>query len=189
MFSEGGLSTVGRPIVLQLMLCAAALWLASGTVAARADDEAKALAAIKRVGGRISREADRPGKSVVQVSLYCRDLSGFDLKALAALKSLTSLSLAWSTAADAELKSVASLTGLSSLDLHSTGVTDEGVKELSALTGLTSLNLNYTGVTDASLKELAALKNLSLLKLKDTKVTDVGVKELQKALPKCRVEK
>jgi hypothetical protein len=70
-------------------------------------------------------------------------------------------------------------------------VTDTGVKALSALKNLTSLNLNHThkGVTDASLKELAALRNLTSLKLKDTYATDEGVKELQKALPKCTIER
>ena len=49
--------------------------------------------------------------------------------------------------------------------------------------------LAYTMVTDVGLKELVALKNLTYLALRGTKVTDTGKDELQKALPKCKIEK
>ena len=68
-------------------------------------------------------------------------------------------------------------------------MTDVGLKELAPLKNLTALGLNGTKVTDAGLKELAPLKNLEELHLKGTKVTDAGVKELQKALPKCEIQK
>ncbi len=68
-------------------------------------------------------------------------------------------------------------------------MTDAGLKELAPLKNLTTLNLGGTKVTDDGLKELAALKNLSELYLLGTKVTDDGVKELQKALPKCKIDR
>ena len=44
-------------------------------------------------------------------------------------------------------------------------------------------------MTDHGLKELASLKNLYTLDLRATQVTDAGAQELQKALPKCRIDK
>ncbi|MGL4553566.1 MAG: hypothetical protein ACRC33_20585 [Gemmataceae bacterium] len=75
------------------------------------------------------------------------------------------------------------------VNLEGTEVTDVGLKELAALKNLTTLCLWCTEVTDVGLKELAALKKLTSLGLINTKVTDAGVKELQKALPKCKIEK
>ena len=46
-----------------------------------------------------------------------------------------------------------------------------------------------TLVTDAGLKELAPLKNLTKLTLSSSSVTDAGVAELEKALPKCKIER
>jgi hypothetical protein len=64
-----------------------------------------------------------------------------------------------------------------------------GLKELVTLKNLDTLALNATVVTDAGLKELAAIKSLTELSLRETKATVEGVKELQKALPKCKIEK
>jgi internalin A len=73
--------------------------------------------------------------------------------------------------------------------LSFSAVTDVGLKELAPLKNLTCLYLAATQVTDAGLKGLAPLKNLTTLHLSRTKVTDAGVQELQKALPKCEIQK
>jgi hypothetical protein len=68
-------------------------------------------------------------------------------------------------------------------------VSDAGLKELAGVHQLQELDLAYTKVSDAGLKELAGLKHLQTLDLSSTEVTDAGVKELQKALPKCKIER
>ena len=102
-----------------------------------ADAEAKAVAAVERLGGTVTRDEERPGKPVVEVHL------GF------------------SQAADADLKELAALKRLQVLALSFTPVTDAGLKELAALPGLRKLYLNDTGVTDAGMKEVARLRRLA----------------------------
>ena len=87
------------------------------------------------------------------------------------------------------------------LDLSETPVTDAGMKHLQSLENLHYLNLGGTQITDDGVLALAGLSSLESLRLSggefgmhgvtnvDTKVTDKGVQELQKALPKCKIER
>ena len=68
-------------------------------------------------------------------------------------------------------------------------MTDAWLKELAAVKNLITLTIVSMQMTDVGLKELAALKNLTSLSLHLTKGTDAGVEELQKALPKCQIDK
>jgi hypothetical protein len=54
---------------------------------------------------------------------------------------------------------------------------------------ITGLNLEFTHATDVGLKEISQLEGLRTLYLWGAKVTDAGVTELQKALPKCKIER
>lgn len=110
-------------------------------------------------------------------------------KDIAGLTKLTDLDVGHNPVTDAGLKELATLKNLTRLNLDHTGVTDAGLKEVAKLGQLTDLSLAFTGVTDAGLKELAALKSLNRLKLTGTNVTAEGIAELQKALPKCKIEK
>src|SRR5438128_612670 len=122
-------------------------------------DEASAVKAVEKLGGKVTRDDKLPGKPVIGVHLHEIGVTDAALKELADLKQLTTLRL------------------------HATQVTDAGLKELKDLKQLTTLYLGSTQVTDAGLKELKDLKQLTRLNLADTKVTDDGVAELQKALP------
>ena len=44
-------------------------------------------------------------------------------------------------------------------------------------------------MTDAGLEHLKGLTKLQSLDLRNTQVTDAGVKGLQKALPKCKIDR
>src|SRR5207249_701618 len=101
----------------------------------QADDaEAKAVEAITKLGGTVTRDDKLPGKPVIAVNLYGTKVTDAGLKELKHLKQLTSLNLAGTTQ-----------------------VTDAGLKELKELKQLTSLNLGGTKVTAAGLKELKDL--------------------------------
>ena len=71
---------------------------------------------MEKLGGSTDRVDSRPGQPVAKVDLYCRDLTGFDLRELATFKNLTLLRLAWSTVAVADLKALPALAGLTALD-------------------------------------------------------------------------
>jgi hypothetical protein len=164
-------------------------------------------------GAVIERDKEQPDQPVVAVGLAStgiqdadlKKLAGFKqlqkldlgntsigdagLKELAGLRHLRTLSLGFTQVSDAGLKEVAGLTRLEWLDLGHTRITDAGLKELAALAKLKELHLYETVVSNAGLKHLVSLRQLERLDLKGTKVTDAGVKELQRALPKCQVER
>src|SRR5438093_293949 len=93
------------------------------------DAEDKALAAIKKLSGRIVRDDKKPGRPVV------------------------SLSLGSTNATDPDLKELTGLTELQTLDLGGTKVTDAGLKDLAGFQQLHSLDLSGAIATDAGMKE------------------------------------
>jgi uncharacterized caspase-like protein len=152
------------------------------------ETEAKAAAAVERLGGTVTRDEERPGRPVIEVHLSFSKAADADLKELAALKRLQVLVLSFTTITDAGLKELAALPGLRKLYLNDTGVTDAGMKELTRLHSLQALYLGGTTVTDAGLKDLAALKGLETLKVHGASVTAAGVKALRSALPGLDVD-
>src|SRR5947209_13191588 len=108
--------------LLAYVCVVALLILSSG--AARAD-EASAVKAVEKLGGKVTRDDKLPGKPVIEVNLAGSKVTDGGLKELKDLKHLTSLNLGWAK------------------------VTDVGLKELKELKQLTSLSITYTSVTDA----------------------------------------
>ena len=166
---------------------------------------------VERLGGRVDRDAKRPGEPVTGVHLngtavtdqelgelaaltprleavflYDTSVSDAGVRKLAGLKQLSHLDLRNTKVTDAGMKDVATHRGLIFLNISGTRVTDAGLKEVGKLTELRSLSLG-TEVTDAGLKELAGLKNLTGVIVRNRRTTAAGVDELRKALPKCEV--
>lgn len=127
--------------------------------------EERVVATIEKQGGQVERDETKPGKPVYVVQLYGQMVS------------------------EATIKEFALLRNLSVLVIDPRHVTDVGLKEIAQLKGLTKLNLDRTNVTDLGMKEIIQLKRLTRLDLNQTGVTDAGIAELQKALPKCRIER
>jgi hypothetical protein len=150
--------------------------------------EAKSAGEVERLGGKVIRDEDRPGRPVVEVRLSYTKAGDSDLKALAGLKRLRLLALSFTPVTDEGLKNLSALKGLEGLYLNDTEVTDARLRDLAGLKGLRTLYLGGTGVTDIGLKELTALKGLQTLKLHSTSVTAAGVKELQAALPELKID-
>ena len=150
---------------MRTMLVGAVMLLACLCGAARAD-EASAVNAVEKLGGKVTRDDKLPGKPVIGVNLG---------------------GLVPGKATDAGLKELKDLKQLTSLDLNSAAVTDACMKELKDLKQLTTLHLAFTQVTDAGLKELEDLKQLTSLNLIGVKVTDDGVAALRKALPGLKI--
>ena len=90
---------------------------------------------------------------------------------------------------DAGLEHLKGMTQLQTLYLNDTNANDAGVVRLEGLTQLKILGLRSTRVTDAGLEHFRGLRQLRFLNLDRTKVTNEGVNRLQRALPKCSIDR
>jgi len=142
--------------------------------------EEKAVNAIIKLGGEVTRDEELPGRPIAAVGLNNTKVTDSDLKGLKELKGLQWLDISNTQITDAGLKELRELKGLRHLALQNTQITDAGLKELK---GLQTLNLYGTHITDAGLKYLKELKGLQILNLSVTKITDAGLKDLMQALP------
>jgi hypothetical protein len=115
-------------------LTGAALFLALTPLTAVSvqDDQAedKAVKAIQRLGGRITRDEKAKGKPIVRVELDGPKVTDAGLKHLARLKQLRTLYLGGTKVTDAGLKELAGLKQLQKLGLSGTKVTDKGIADL-----------------------------------------------------------
>ena len=112
--------TVGPLLVLLLVV---------GAVAAD-EAEDRAIATIKKLGGKFERDEKKADKPVVRVDIARKDVASAALRELAALKQLQTLFLDGAKVTDAGLKELAGLTQLQTLGVALTEVTDAGVGEL-----------------------------------------------------------
>src|SRR5213082_3475982 len=110
---------------MRTMLIGAVMLLACLSGAARAD-EASAVKAVEKLGGKVTRDDKLPGKPVIGVNLAGTQVTDAGLKELKHLKQLTSLNLIHTPVTDAGVKELKELKQLTSLSLHGTKVTDAG---------------------------------------------------------------
>ena len=116
-------------------------------------DEAKAIAAIEELGGKVTFDKDSPDKPKPWIGV---DLDNTKVT-------------------DAELGYLKEFPQLQRLDLMKTKVTDAGLVHLRALTQLRSVNLLGTQVTDTGLVYLKGLPQLESLNLQRTQITGTGL--------------
>lgn len=159
-------------------------------------DQAAAIAAIEKLGGKIEVDLEDPDRPVIGMDFSGCDgdrLTDGDLAILEGLTRLQRLSLHSCGITDAGLEYLGGLTELRSLNLDGANITDAGLTQLQALSigdtvvtdvgmehlkglkQLRTLDLGYSGVTDAGLEHLAGLKQLHGLDLTGTGVTDAGM--------------
>ena len=89
---------------------------------------------------------------------------------------------------DLRLPKLAALTSLTRLSLEHTEITDQGLASLTSLTSLHYLNLNYTKVTANGLKSLISLKELQTLYLYGTNINSEEVADLKQMFPTTTIE-
>ena len=143
-------------------------------------DQAKAIAEIEKLGGKVTVDEKSPRKPVICVDLSSSKVTDVWLTTLRGLPQLQSLDLFSTKITDAGLEHLKGLTNLQSLDLRATHVTDAGLRQLKGLPSLQSLNLMCRRtVTDAGMEYLEELTNLRSLDLAATKVTDAGLVHLK----------
>ena len=123
-------------------------------------DEAAAVAAIRKLGGKVEFDAER---RAIKVHLHATAVQNDDLVLLAKLPNLQNLSLG------------------------KTQIGDDGLAHLAGCARLETLSLNSTNVTDSGLKPLMKLVNLKTLNVQETKVSRAGSAQLRRALPDLKV--
>jgi hypothetical protein len=124
----------------------------------------QAVAAIRRMRGKVVVDENRKGRPVVAVSLRGTNVDDVGLGLVAGFSQLEELDL-----------------------LCQQRITDTGLVHLRGLTRLKKLILTSSHITDRGLEHLKGLKNLQTLHLYSSKVTAKGIFNLQKALPKVRI--
>jgi Leucine-rich repeat (LRR) protein len=140
-------------------------------------DEAKPIAEIEKLGGKVTVNEKSPGKPVIEVNLMNVKVTDAGLEHLKGLTQLRSLNLAGTNVVG--LANLKGLTQLRSLDLSRTNISDVGLEHLKGMPQLQSLRLWQTKVTDAGLKHLKGLAKLQSLDLMTTKITDAGLNHLK----------
>jgi len=93
-------------------------------------NEAGAVAALEKLGARVSTRGNQPGRPVIEVNLTNRQITDADLKCLVDLQQLQVLNLADTPITDAGLKELVACKQLQEVNLVGTKVTAKGRKEL-----------------------------------------------------------
>jgi hypothetical protein len=151
---------------------------------ARTLAELRAADRVRRLGGKIEIDFDRPGAPVVAIDLRGRSVSDDDLADVAVFKDLLLLDLARTGVGDAGLAHLAGLRELRELDLYrAERVGDAGLAHLKGLPRLRELDVSATRVGDAGLAHLAEVRSLRLLWAVNTRATEAGLDRLRRAVP------
>lgn len=158
------------------------LWAQDG----KAEQE-RAIAEIKKLGGKVEVDTNSPDMPVVGVNLKHTKVIDASLEHLKGLTKLGILNLKETQVTDDGMVYLKGLTNIEALELGRTKVTDKGLEHLKGFTRLQRLDLAGTEVTDRGLEHLKALSQLQTLDLSGCEVTDAGVNDLQKALPKVKI--
>jgi hypothetical protein len=102
----------------------------SGCTASVNPEQAKAIAEIEKLAGKVIVDEKGPDKAMILVDLNGNEAADAGLGHLTGLPDLQRLNLAFSTVTDAGLGYLRGLTKLGTLDLANTEVTARGVEKL-----------------------------------------------------------
>jgi hypothetical protein len=149
------------------------------------DNQTKAIAAIRKVSGKVVFAGGKAGNSVIEVYLFTgKDhLDRKELQsALSQLVAFPNLREVWLIGEQIEDIDLRHLSGLQSLD-HITvlegHITDHGLKHLTKLPQLRSLYLGWCNrITDKGMEHILKMRKLEHLDLAHTRVTNAALKRL-----------
>ena len=142
-------------------------------------EQEEAIAAIKKMGGFVDTDPQRPGDPVVRVHLFAGKTAGVGLAPLAKLPEIEWIGLHASDITEADLEYLKGLTKLRRLGLADTRLSDAGLERLEGMTTLEILYLMENPITDAGLDHLRRLTKLKELGLGQTRITDAGLERLK----------
>jgi hypothetical protein len=112
-------------LMLVLSLAPVLCWAAEPKV-----DEAKAIAEIEKLGGKVTRDEKSPGKLVIGVAFSKSKLTNAELEHLASLPHLQSLELDNAQITDAAFANISKVPQLKRLLLINTPITDTGLSHM-----------------------------------------------------------
>ena len=136
---------------------------------------------LERQAGKITIAGMEYDRSVSSLIIRRTTLNEQDLKSVAALYGLSSLSLTEDGLRD--LSALSGLGGLTMLDLSGNEIDD--VAPLASLSGLRTLYLDKNPIRDFT--PLYALTELKMLSIRDIEISEAQLKELSEALPNCAI--
>jgi hypothetical protein len=177
------------PLQARILFSGVLLLIATLTLPAdeKIGAQEKAIAVIKKMGGRVQIDSKAPGKPVVKVFLFGGKIAGTGLGCLKALPAVYWVGLHDSDTTNADVKHLKSLPKLRRLSLAETKITDAALMDLKKITTLEWLQLHDCAITDVGLAHLKVLKKLKHLDVSGTKVTKAGIKELKDAIPDVKI--
>ena len=175
----------------------------------KARENQRAVAAIEKLGGYVFYDEKAPARSGLTrlilgddsfgnvngvdfnpLKTENRQITDADLRHLQSFPRLNHLVLKnCRQITDAGLGELSGLANLQYLYLNDTPITDAGLVHLAGLASLERLSLAHTQVTGPGLLQLSGLTKLDYLYLYSTRIPPDGVEEIQKALPKCRINR
>lgn len=175
----------------------------------KARENQRAVAAIEKLGGYVFYYEKAPARSGLTrlilgddsfgnvngvdfnpLKTENRQITDADLRHLQSFPRLNHLVLKnCRQITDAGLGELSGLANLQYLYLNDTPITDAGLVHLAGLASLERLSLAHTQVTGPGLLQLSGLTKLDYLYLYSTRIPPDGVEEIQKALPKCRINR
>jgi hypothetical protein len=180
---------MSKIVPLALVAACLAALAAADDKPKRSEAEKKALEKIQKLGGLALELAQNDPRLEVSYQQAEGKFTDAYLVPLKDLKDLVHLNLRGQPVSDKALEHLKGITTLTRLHLEKTKITDKGTENLKGLVNLEYLNLYGTEIGDATLAHLEGMKKLKNLYLWQTKVTDAGVAKLQKALPKCDINR
>ncbi|MCH8830087.1 MAG: hypothetical protein IID45_10975 [Planctomycetes bacterium] len=146
----------------------------------RTDAEKKAMAAIRKLGGRIDVDWRKPKFPIIGVDFSSKEVTDAALVHLKVFKHLRHLFLFGTKITDVGLLHLRGLQHLESLGLYRAPITDAGLKHLKSLKQLKSLHLLGTKVTGNGFVHLEKLTELQMLDLQDTPISDAQLVQLRR---------
>jgi hypothetical protein len=147
--------------------------IALGFLWSRARDQAKIVASLREMGGKVTYSCDLPFASTTWPPGWLRGWLGKDF-----CDDLVGIDLSGKPIDDATLGLVSRLTSLRYLLLGNTTIGDDGLARLSGLTQLEELTLSRTSISDTGLGHLSKCQSLRLIHLEGTDISDDGLMQL-----------
>jgi hypothetical protein len=171
-----------RRYALPLTVCC--LVLLGWPPRARSEDkaQAKAIAALQELGGKIEVDDKSPDKPAIRLVLKGQTMTDKAMPLVTALAKLRHVEFHDTAVSGEGLKALKKLPKLDTLVIRDSIIDDDGMQGLQALANLQKLTLNDTEITGSGLKYLKKLSKLKYLDIAKNKEIDTkgieGIKEL-----------
>ncbi len=170
------------PLLLALSLAPVLCWAAEPKT-----EEAKAIAEIENLGGKVTRDGKTPGKPVlagepkaIAIDAGLEHLSEVtDTQTSNPKQPVISVSFTFGKVHETTLERLKKLPGLQSLSLTQVEIPRTGLATLKELPHLQALDLCCAKIGEAEVEHLDGLPRLKVLDISGTKITDAALQHLE----------